>query len=127
MKKIKSKNLKAFFILLGISILLAFVLSFIIKADENLIFRLSNNLFVVATFFLSIGILFQIFNFVLKSRIKRTSKRMGKKKAKEINFKEKKRLEIWKYKQSIYSSLWKIFIIVGVTDIGMSFIITAFL
>lgn len=127
MKNISKKNLKAFLVLLGISLALVFILSFIIKGNDDLIFRLSNNLFIVATFYLSIGILFQLFNFVLKRRIKRTSKRIGKKKSREINFRERKRLEMWEYKQNIYNSLWKIFIIVGIVDIGISFIITAFI
>jgi len=125
--KIKSKNLKAFGILFGINIFLVFLISFIIKGEDYLIFRLSNNLFAIATFFLGIGVIFQIFNYVLKRRIGRKLKGKGKKIAKKTNFRDKKRLEIWQYKQSIYNSLCKIFIIVGIIDIALSFVVSIFI
>lgn len=127
MEKINSKNLKAFGILLGISIFLASLISFIIKGNGNLIFRLSNNLFAIATFFLSIGVIFQVFNYALKRRIKRKLKEKDNKKIKKPNFKDSKRLEVWQYKQDIYNSLWKVFIMVGVVDIGLSFIVLMFI
>ncbi len=127
MGKIKSKNLKAFGILFGINIFLAFLISFIIKGNDHLIFRLSNNLFAIATFFLGIGVIFQVFNYVLKRRIGRKLKEKGKKIAKKTNFRDKKRLEIWQYKQNIYNSLWKIFIIVGIIDIALSFVVSIFI
>lgn len=122
MEKINLKNLKAFSILFVISIFLALVLTFITKTNTSLFFKLSNNLFIIAVFYLGIGVLFQVFNFGLKRRLKA----LKSKKTKQIDFKEQKRLEIWEYKKSIYGSLWKIFIVVAVVDIGLSFIISIF-
>jgi len=129
----KFKDLKPGFILFIISVIVTVILSLINRIEGKFIQTLSNNFFVVGTVYMTVGITFEIIGW--STRKKHLRKPISKEELEEIKHSHKdagivasinKEKEA-KRKKEIYSMLWKIFVMVGFVDFGLSLIMILFI
>ena len=129
----KRNRIRAILILLLISFLLVFILSMIVNNGESLAFRLCNNFFIVAMFFLMASVVFQISGWFMHKKHIRNPINKEEIESLDKHIKDsgivlnKKKESEYQFKKELLKVLWGIFITVGAINLVLSLVILNFM
>lgn len=132
MKKFSLKKISPGLTLFIISVIVTLVLTFITNIKGKIFETMSNNFFIVGTVYMTVGIIFEIIGW--SSHKKHIRKPISKEEIEEISHSHKdagivssiNKKEEAKRRREIYGMLWKIFVIVGFVDFGLSILMLLF-
>lgn len=125
----KYKSLKPILILFAISIAITIILTLFKYQEGEFALALSDNFFIMGTLYITIGIIFEIVGW--SSHKKYLRKPVNKEELEELKHSHKdagliskiNNDEEAKKKKEIFDLLWKIFVIVGFVDLGLSILV----
>lgn len=132
MQKNKLNKLSPGLILFIISVIVTVILSLITNVEGKFFKTMSDNFFIVGTVYMTVGVIFEIIGW--STQKKHLRKPISKEEIEEISHSHKdagivssiNKEDEAKRRKEIYRMLWKVFVIVGFVDLGLSIFILLF-
>lgn len=129
MKKFKFSKLKPGLILFAISVVTTIILTLFKYKKGRFIISLSDSFFIMGTLYIVVAIVFEVLGW--SSRKKHLRNSVNEKKIEEVKHSHKDAALISQMneeenaqrKKEIYNLLWRMFVIVGFSDLGLSILI----
>lgn len=129
MKKFKFNKLKPGLILFAISVVITIILTLFKYKKGGFIISLSDNFFIMGTLYIVVAIVFEVLGW--SSRKKHLRNPVNEEKIEELKHSHKDAVLISQMnedekaqkKKEVYNLLWKMFVIVGFSDLGLSILI----